>query len=170
MKEIKHAKGATTMDTTVQLATDLMATTRREIEAYGRARGISPLHLTHQSKRILAAYVARESIRVGGGEPASQAAVEAALRGGKATKAPYRPHVKAAAGVYGTYLVESERFPGQSYRVDPLLGRCSCPATKPCKHLFIAEQVHDALLRMRYAVRMQQQRAAETAGAFPVAA
>lgn len=157
------------MDTTVQLATDLMATTRRQIEAYARERGISPLHLTHQSKRILAAYVARESVRLAGGEPVSQAAVEAALHSGKATKALYRPHVKAAAA-YGTYLVESERFPGEFYRVDPLLSECSCPAVKPCKHLKIAEQVHDGLLRMRYAVRMQQRQAAEAAGVFPVAA
>lgn len=90
-------------------------------------------------------------------------------RQAKTTKATYRPHVKAAA-VYGTYMVESERFPGSYYRVDPLLSRCSCPARGECKHRRIAESVHDGLLRMRYAVRMQQRQAAEAAGAFPVAA
>ncbi len=148
--------------TTPQIETTLTAMTRREIARWAAGHGIRMLHLSHYRKAELVGYIAGEAGRLG--VTVEPAPVE------KVTKEMYRPHVKAAA-VYGTYLVESERFRGEFYRVDPLLDHCSCPATKPCKHIFIAAQVHDALLRMRYAVRAQQRRqAAEAAGAFPVAA
>ncbi len=156
------------MDTTVQLATDLMGTTRRQIEAYARERGITPLHLTHYSKRILAAYVARESVRVTGGEPASQAAVEAALRDTKAVKAPYRPHVRMTT-VYGVYRIESESQPGTFHTVDGVLGTCECTAAqwgRDCKHGRLAV----ATWEWHYRLRSLARRRMEAAGAFPVAA
>ncbi len=148
--------------TTPQIETTLTAMTRREIARWAAGHGIRLLHLTHYRKAELVRYIAGEAVRMG--VTVEPAPVE------KATKEMYRPHVKTAA-VYGTYLVESEQFPGEYFHTDPLLSACTCPATKPCKHIRIAEQVHDALMRMRYAVRAQQRRASEeAAGAFPVAA
>jgi len=84
----------------------------------------------------------------------------------KATKTVYRPRITMSP-VYGIYFVESESKPGRCFRTDAILGKCSCPARKPCKHIVLAVKTWELHRRLRLAARQASEKAA---GAFPVAA
>jgi len=91
----------------------------------------------------------------------------------KAAKAPYRPRIRATRTL-GVFQVQSESDPAVYYTTDAVLETCSCTAGaygRRCKHITRSQGVHDALMRVRAAIRAQQrQQAEEAAGAFPVAA